>query len=76
MLRHYVGNRKKGHIFINMSTRQEADPAAFQEDDRQVGQAAEIQRLQSIKLSSRAYHLIALIGLRKAGGRHHDLQWW
>jgi hypothetical protein len=39
MLRHYMGNRKKRHIFINSRTA--ADPAAFREDDRQVGQAAE-----------------------------------
>jgi hypothetical protein len=35
------GEQEGGHIFIYRRTVEEAEPAAFREDDRKVGQAAE-----------------------------------
>ncbi|MBE0524743.1 MAG: hypothetical protein IBX40_10480 [Methanosarcinales archaeon] len=75
MLRHYVGNRKKGHIFINGRTGKRLTLRHFEKMIDKWARLLNIQRRQSIKPSGREYHLITLMGLREAGERHHDLQW-
>jgi hypothetical protein len=64
MLRHYVGNRKKGHIFIRTGKR-----LTLQHFEKMIDKWAgrlNIRNLQSIKLSGREYHLITLMELREA----------
>jgi hypothetical protein len=73
MLRHYVGNRKKGHIFINERTGKRLTMRHFEKMIDKWARLLNIQKLQSIKPSGREYHLIILMGLREAGERHHDL---
>jgi hypothetical protein len=73
MLRHYVGNRKKGHIFINVRTGKRLTLRHFEKMIDKWARLLNIQKLQSIKPSGREYHLITLMGLREAGERHHDL---
>jgi hypothetical protein len=75
MLRHYVGNRKKGHIFINERTGKRLSLRHFEKMIDKWARLLNIQKLQSIKPSGKEYHLITLMGLREAGERHHDLQW-
>jgi len=75
MLRHYVGNRKKGHIFINERTGKRLTLRHFEKMIDKWARLLNIQKLQSIKPSGREYHLITLMGLREAGERHHDLPW-
>src|SRR5665809_42385 len=75
MLRHYVGNRKKGHMFINMRTGKRLTLRHFEKMIDKWARLLNIQKLQSIKPSGREYHLITLMGLREAGERHHDPQW-
>ncbi|MDF1558529.1 MAG: hypothetical protein P1P80_10230 [ANME-2 cluster archaeon] len=68
-----MGNRKKGHIFINSRT-----GLTLQHFEKMIDKWArllKIQRRQSIKPSGREYHLIMLMKLREAGERHHNLQW-
>jgi len=73
MLRQYVGNRKKGHIFINERTGKRLTLRHFEKMIDKWARLLNIQRRQSIKPSGREYHLITLMGLREAGERHHDL---
>ncbi|HUV82285.1 MAG TPA: hypothetical protein VMW53_04305 [archaeon] len=73
MLRHYVGNRKKGDIFINVRTGKRLTLRHFEKMIDKWARLLNIQKLQSIKPSGREYHLITLMGLREAGERHHDL---
>jgi len=73
MLRHYIGNRKKGHIFINERTGGRLTLRHFEKQIDRWGKLLNIQKLQSIKPSGKEYHLITLMGLREAGERHHDL---
>jgi len=75
MLRHYVGNRKKGLIFINGKTGKKLTLRHFEKMIDKWARLLNIQRRQSIKPSGKEYHLITLMGLREAGERHHDLQW-
>lgn len=73
ILRHYVGNRKKGHVFINERTGQRLTLRHFEKEVNKWARLLNIQKLQSIKPSGKEYHLITLMGLREAGERHHDL---
>ncbi len=73
MLRHYVGNRKKGYIFINDRTGKRLTLRHFEKAVDKWARLLNIQKLQSIKPSGKKYRLITLIGLREAGERHHDL---
>jgi hypothetical protein len=73
MLRHYVGNRKMGYIFINGRTGKRLTLRHFEKMIDKWARLLNIQRRQSIKPSGREYHLITLMGLREAGERHHDL---
>ena len=75
MLRHYVGNRKKGHIFIKGRTGKRLTLRHFEKMIDKWARLLNIQKLQSIKPSGMEYHLITLMGLREAGERHHDPQW-
>jgi hypothetical protein len=68
-----VGNRKKGHIFINERTGKRLTLRHFEKMIDKWAWLLNIQRCQSIKPSGREYHLITLMGLREAGERHHDL---
>jgi hypothetical protein len=70
MLRHDVGNRKKGHIFINERTGERLTLRHFEKMIDKWARLLNIQRHQSIKPRGREYHLITLIGLREAGERH------
>ena len=65
MLRHYVGNRKKGHIFINEMTGKRLTLRHFEKMIDKWARMLNIQRHQSIKPSGREYHLITLKGLRE-----------
>ncbi|HUV82134.1 MAG TPA: hypothetical protein VMW53_03520 [archaeon] len=67
MLRHYVGNRKKGHIFINSRTGKRLTLRHFEKMIDKWARLLNIQKLQSIKPSGREYHLITLMGPK--GGR-------
>jgi|GEM_PF-1911122 len=69
MLRHYVGNRKKGDIFINDRTGKRLTLRHFEKMIDKWARLLNIQKLQSIKPSGREYHLITLMGLREAGER-------
>ena len=62
MLRHYVGNRKKGHIFINQRTGKRLTLRHFEKMIDKWARLLNIQRRQSIKPSAREYHLITLMG--------------
>jgi len=62
MLRHYVGNRKKGHIFINGRTGKRLTLRHFEKMIDKWARLLNIQRRQSIKPSGREYHLITLMG--------------
>jgi len=64
MLRHYVGNRKKGHIFINMRTGKGLTLRHFEKMIDKWARLLNIQKQQSIKPSGREYHLITLMGLK------------
>ena len=75
MLRHYVGNRKKGQIFINEMTGKRLTLRHFEKMIDKWARWLNIQKLQTTKPSGREYHLITLMGLREAGERHYDLQW-
>ena len=67
MLRHYVGNRKKGHIFINGRTGKRLTLRHFEKMIDKWARLLNIQRRQSIKPNGREYHLITLMGPK--GGR-------
>ncbi len=73
MLRHYVGNRKKGPIFMNEKTNRRLTLRHFEKEIDKWAKLLNIQKLQSIKPSGKKYRLIALMALREAGERHHDL---
>ncbi len=73
MLRHYVGNRKKSHIFINDRTGKRLTLRHFEKEIDKWAKLLNIQKLQSIKPSGKEYHLVTLMGLREAGERHHDI---
>ncbi|MDW7777065.1 MAG: hypothetical protein SCH39_12145 [Methanosarcinales archaeon] len=73
MLQHFVGNRKKGHIFINERTWRRLNLRHFEKMIDTWARLLNIQKLQFIKPSGREYHVITLVGLREAGERHHDL---
>jgi hypothetical protein len=62
MLRHYVGNRKKGHIFMNVRTEKRLTLRHFEKIIDKWARLLNIQKLQSIKPSGREYHLIILMG--------------
>ncbi|HUV82338.1 MAG TPA: hypothetical protein VMW53_04590 [archaeon] len=62
MLRHYVGNRKKGHIFMNVRTGKRLTLRHFEKMIDKWAGLLNIQKLQSIKPSGREYHLITLMG--------------
>jgi hypothetical protein len=64
MVRHYVGNRKKGHIFINSRTGKPQTLRHFEKMIDKWGRLLNIQKLQSIKPSGREYYLITLKGLK------------
>ena len=70
MLRHYVGNRKKGHIFINVRTGKRLTLRLLEKMIDKWARLLNIQKLQFIKPSGREYHLITIMGLREAGERH------
>lgn len=74
ILKHYVGNRKNGHIFINMRTWKKLTLRHFETMIDKWARLLNIQKLQSIKPSGKEYHLIKLMG-RDAGEMQHDLQW-
>jgi len=65
MLRHYVGNRKNRHIFINERTWKRLTMRHFETMIDKWARMLNIQRHQSIKPSGREYHLIKLIRLRE-----------
>jgi len=67
MLRHYMGNRKKGHIFINERNGKRLALRHFEKIIDKWARLLNIQKLQSIKPSGREYHLITLMGPK--GGR-------
>jgi hypothetical protein len=69
MLRHCVGNRKKGHFFINERTGKRLTLRHFEKMINKWARLLSIQKLQSIKPSGKQYHLITLMGLREAGDR-------
>lgn len=73
MLRHYIGNRKKGYIFINERTGGRLTLRHFEKQIDRWGKLLNIQKLQSIKPSGKEYHLVTLMALREAGERHHDI---
>lgn len=73
MLRHYIGNRKKGYIFINERTGERLTLRNFEKEINKWARLLNIQKLQSIKPSGKEYHLVTLMGLREAGERHHDI---
>ncbi len=73
ILRHYLGNRKKGHIFINDRTGKKLTLRHFEKEIDKWAMLLNIQKLQSIKPSGKEYHLVTLMALREAGERHHDL---
>lgn len=73
MLRHYIGNRKKGYIFINEGTSKRLTLRHFEKQVDKWAVLLNIQRLQSIKASGKKYHLVTLMALREAGERHHDI---
>jgi hypothetical protein len=73
MLKHYVGNRKKGHVFINQRTGKRLTLRHFEKEIDKWAVLLNIQKLQSIKPSGKEYHLVTLMALREAGERHHDL---
>jgi len=73
MLKHYIGNRKKGHVFINQKTGKRLTLRHFEKEINKWARLLNIQKLQSIKPCGKEYHLITLMGLREAGERHHDL---
>ena len=52
ILRHYVGNRKKGHIFINGRTGNRLTPGHFEKMIDKWARLLNIQRSQSISSSS------------------------
>jgi site-specific recombinase XerD len=71
ILRHYVRNRKKRHIFINSRTDKRLTLRHFEKMIDKWARLLNIQKLQSIKPSGREYHLITLMGLK--GGRREAL---
>ncbi len=73
ILRHYVGNRKKGHVFINERTGKRLTLRHFEKEIDKWARLLNIQKLQSIKPSGKEYRLVTLMALREAGERHHDL---
>jgi integrase len=73
MLRHYIGNRKKGHIFINEKTGKRLTLRHFEKEIDKWARLLNVQKLQSIKPSGKEYHLVTLMALREAGERHYDL---
>jgi hypothetical protein len=73
MLRHYLGNRKKGHVFINERTERRLTLRHFEKEIDKWARLLNIQKLQSIKPSGKNYSLVTLMALREAGERHHDL---
>ena len=73
MLRNYVSNRKKGHIFINEKTGKRLTLRHFEKEIDKWARLLNIQKLQSIKPSGKNYRLVTLMVLREAGERHHDL---
>lgn len=73
MLRNYVSNRKKGHVFINERTGKRLTLRHFEKEIDKWARLLNIQKLQSIKPSGKNYRLVTLMGLREAGERHHDL---
>jgi len=75
ILKHYVGNRKKWPIFINMRTWKRLTLRHFEKIIDKWARLLNIQKLQSIKPSGKEYHLIKFMGLKEAGEMQHDLQW-
>jgi hypothetical protein len=67
MLRHHVGNRKKGHVFINERTEKRLTLRHFEKEIDKWAGLLNIQKLQSIKPSGKEYHLVTLMALREAG---------
>jgi hypothetical protein len=73
MLRHYLGNRKKGYVFINERTGNRLTDRNFEKEIDKWAKLLNIQKLQPFKPSGKNYHLVTLMALREAGERHHDL---
>jgi hypothetical protein len=73
MLRHFVGNWKKRHIFNNCRTGKQLTLRHFEKMIDKWARLLNIQRRQSIKTSGREYHRITFMGLWEAGERHHYL---
>lgn len=73
MLRHYIGNRKKGHIFLNERTGERLTLRHFEKEIDKWARLLNIQKLQSVKSSGKEYHLVTLMSLREAAERHHDI---
>ena len=67
MLRHYMGNRKKGHIFINVRTGKRLTLRHFEKMIDKWARLLNIWKTSVHKLSGREYHLITLMGPK--GGR-------
>ena len=68
-----MGNRKKEYVFINERTEKRLTLRHFEKEIDKWARLLNIQKLQSIKPSGKEYHLVALMALREAGERHHDL---
>lgn len=71
MLREYVGNRKKGAIFIN----EQGEKLSLEWFNQEISRHAKLLGIQKVKRyyrDGRALKLVTCMALREAGERHHD----
>ena len=71
LLRHYVGNRKKGAIFVNEDG-ERIDLSWFNRQINFYAKLIGIQKLIKYYVDGRTLKLITCMALREAGERHHD----
>jgi integrase len=71
MLREYVSNRKKGHIFINEKEKM-LSLEWFNQEISRYAKLLGIQKIVKYYVDGRTLKLVTCMALREAGERHHD----
>ena len=71
MLREYMSNRKKGHVFVN----ENGEMLSLEWFNQEISRYAKLLGIQKIKkyyVDGRTLKLVTCMALREAGERHHD----
>ncbi|MDG6921006.1 MAG: hypothetical protein JRN59_05700 [Nitrososphaerota archaeon] len=72
MLRHVVGNRKKGLVFLNPKSGRQFTLRHFEKVLDHHATLLNVQREKAVTPTGRVYRLVSCMALREAGERHHD----